>query len=417
MGNPACRPPRSFIPFARQAVTLTMGRPQSPPRKRDHLRIAAGPGVAHRAPSGLATVRMRHRALPERDLDAVALETTLLGRPLRAPLLVSAMTGGVAEAGMINARLAAAAAAARGRDDPGLGTGAARGPVAARDLRRRRRAAAAAARQPRRRAGRRAGGPAAAERLTAMLGADGLVVHLNPIQEAVQPEGEPRFAGVLEAIAAVVRRLAPMPVVAKEVGFGLDPADVALLARRGWPPSTSPGRAARTGRSSRAARRARRRGGVGLRRVGRLDGGRAAGGAQRGRRLPVIASGGLRDGVDAPSALRSARRPPGSARVLLIAAQADRAGEALGAIVEQLRIATWAAGAAARRRARARAPAARGARVTVVVVGAGLGGLGVALRLQGAGHDVVVVEAATAPAGAPRSCATPASRGTRARRS
>ena len=343
----ACRPSRPFIPFARQAVTLTMGRPQSPPRKRDHLRIAAGPGVAHRAPSGLATVRMRHRALPERDLDAVALETTLLGRPLRAPLLVSAMTGGVAEAGMINARLAGAAARhgvamtlGSGRallEDPSLlatyvGAGE-RPPLLLANL------GAVQVAAP--------GGPAAAERLTAMLGADGLVVHLNPIQEAVQPEGEPRFAGVLEAIAAVVRRLAPVPVVAKEVGFGLDPADVALLGEAGVAAVDVAGAGGTNwalvegGRDGRAAAVASAFGEWGVSTVDALRAARSAGGG-----LPVIASGGLRDGVDAAKCLALGASAAGLARVLLIAAQADRASEVLGAIVEQLRIATWAAGAA-----------------------------------------------------------------------
>lgn len=323
-----------------------MGRSQSPPRKRDHLRIAAGPGVAHRAPSGLATVRLRHRALPERDLDAVALETTLLGRPLRAPLLISAMTGGVAEAGMINARLAGAAARhgvamtlGSGRallEDPSLlptYVGGERPPLLLANL------GAVQVAAP--------GGPADAERLVAMLGADGLVVHLNPIQEAVQPEGEPRFAGVLEAIAAVVRRLAPMPVVAKEVGFGLDPADVALLGEAGVAAVDVAGAGGTNwalvegGRDGRAAAVASAFGEWGVSTVDALRAARAADGGP-----PVIASGGLRDGVDAAKCLALGASAAGLARVLLIAAQADRAGEVLGAIVEQLRIATWAAGAA-----------------------------------------------------------------------
>ena len=58
-------------------------------------------------------------------------------------------------------------------------------------------------------------------------------MHLNAIQEAVQPEGEPEFAGVAAGIAAVVRHLAPLPVLVKEVGFGMDAADVALLRDAG----------------------------------------------------------------------------------------------------------------------------------------------------------------------------------------
>src|SRR3954471_3540009 len=75
--------------------------------------------------------------------------------------------------------------------------------------------------------------PARAERLVELLGADGLTIHLNAIQEAVQPEGEPRFSGVADGIAAVVAHLAPLPVIVKEVGFGMDSADVALLRDAG----------------------------------------------------------------------------------------------------------------------------------------------------------------------------------------
>src|SRR5918998_6600462 len=80
---------------------------------------------------------------------------------------------------------------------------------------------------------RGAGAPQRAERLVELLDADGLTIHLNPVQEAVQPEGEPALSGVLDGIAAIVGRLAPRPVVVKEVGFGMDPEDVRLLAGAG----------------------------------------------------------------------------------------------------------------------------------------------------------------------------------------
>ena len=63
-------------------------------RKAEHLRIAAERGVEHSTGTGLDRVRLRHRALPERDLASVSLETPLLGARLAAPLVVSAMTGG-----------------------------------------------------------------------------------------------------------------------------------------------------------------------------------------------------------------------------------------------------------------------------------------------------------------------------------
>src|ERR671917_989660 len=70
------------------------------------------------------------------------------------------------------------------------------------------------------------GAPQRAERLLELLDADGLSIHLNALQEAVQPEGQPQFSGVLDGIARIVARLAPRPVVVKEVGFGMDGEDV-----------------------------------------------------------------------------------------------------------------------------------------------------------------------------------------------
>src|SRR3954451_10605520 len=79
-------------------------------RKADHLRLAAGAGFQHTVSTGLERVRLRHRALPERDLQAVSLRTMLLGRTLEAPLVISAMTGGTAESEQVNRRLLRAAA-------------------------------------------------------------------------------------------------------------------------------------------------------------------------------------------------------------------------------------------------------------------------------------------------------------------
>jgi isopentenyl-diphosphate delta-isomerase len=186
--------------------------------------------VDHHAGTGLADVRLRHRALPERDLDTVVLDAHVLGRQLAAPLLISAMTGGTAEAESVNRRLLRAAAEhgiglvlGSGRrllDDASLlatyrPDGAERPPLLLANI---------GATHLRGKAG-----SAHAERLVDLLGADGLSVHLNPLQEAVQPEGDTGFAGVLDGIAAAVARLAPRPVAVKEVGFGLSGADVAAL--------------------------------------------------------------------------------------------------------------------------------------------------------------------------------------------
>ena len=311
-------------------------------RKADHLRIAAEEGVEHTGGTGLEHVRLRHRALPERALAAVSLDCTLLGVELGAPLVVSAMTGGTAEATEINRRLARAAAGAgialvlgSGRallDDPGLlrtYVCDARPPLLLANL------GAAQVRA--------ADGPERAERLVELLGADGLVVHLNPLQEAVQPEGQPDFSGVLDGIAACAARLAPRPVVVKEVGFGLAGEDVALLRGAGVAAVDVAG----AGGTNWALIEGRRGAGAvagafadwGLPTVDALLAARAA-----APELPAIASGGIRDGVEVAKCLALGAAAAGLARPFLVAAQADRVDEAVGTVLTQLRIATWAAG-------------------------------------------------------------------------
>jgi isopentenyl-diphosphate Delta-isomerase len=316
-------------------------------RKADHLRIAAEPGIEHTGGSGLENVRLRHRALPGRDLVDVSLRCELLGASLEAPLLISAMTGGTAQAGEVNARLAAAAAEhgialvlGSGRpllDDPGLlatyrPPRGPRPPLLLGNL------GAAQVRGP--------GAPQRAERLIELLDADGLTIHLNPVQEAVQPEGEPVFSGVLEGIAAIVGRLAPRPVVVKEVGFGMDGEDVRGLAAAGVAAVDVAGAGGTNWaliegrRDTRAGAVAAAFAGWGVPTADALADALAAAPA-----LPVIASGGLRDGVDVAKCIALGATAAGLARPFLIAAHADRAGEAAATAIAQLRVATWAAGA------------------------------------------------------------------------
>jgi isopentenyl-diphosphate delta-isomerase len=314
-------------------------------RKADHLRIAAGADVAHTGGTGLERFRLRHRALPERDLARVSLETELLGARLGAPIVISAMTGGTPEAEEINGRLARAACEhglalvlGSGRallDDPErLSTyrSGDRPPLLLGNL------GAAQVRRPD--AGDRA------ERLVSLLEADGLTVHLNPIQEAVHPEGEPDFAGVAAGIAAVVERLAPLPVVVKEVGFGMDAADVALLRDAGVAAIDVAG-AGGTNWALVEGRRDERAGDVAAAfadwGVPTADALIEAVAAAPG--VPVIASGGLRDGVDAAKALALGASAVGLARPFLLGARADEASEVAATLIRQLRVAVWAVGA------------------------------------------------------------------------
>jgi isopentenyl-diphosphate Delta-isomerase len=320
-------------------------------RKADHLRIAASDGVEHATSSGFTGVRLRHRALPERDLTGVSLATPFLGTELAAPLVVSAMTGGSGASTEVNRRLAAAAAEhgiafalGSGRrllDSPALletytDSRRARPPLLLANL------GAVQLRGP--------GGAARAERLVELLGADALSVHLNPIQEAVQQEGEPAFAGVAGAIAATVAHLAPLPVVVKEVGFGVDPADVALLRDAGVAAIDVAG----AGGTNFALVEGRRNPEGGRVAAAFADWGVPTADALRDARavapdLPLVASGGLRDGVDVAKALALGATAAGLARPFLVAARAGHAAETVGEVVRQLRIATWAAGAGSSR--------------------------------------------------------------------
>lgn len=320
----------------------------TPSRKDAHLDIAAGDAVLHASGTGLRRFRLRHRALPERDLQDVSLATRFLGLELAAPLLVSAMTGGTERARAINERLAVAAAEAG--IAMGLGSGralledasllptyrtSARPPLLLANL---------GAVQL-----RLGTTPDDAERLVDLVGADGLVLHLNPVQEAVQPEGDTEFGGLAELIARVVERLAPRPVVAKEVGFGLDLSDVRLLSDAGVAAIDVAGAGGTNWASIEGARDAR---------AGQVAAAFADWGWPTARTLvdavavaqtagvPVVASGGIGDGVEAAIALALGARIVGVARPFLLAALEDRAADAVETLVRQLRIAVWASGAA-----------------------------------------------------------------------
>jgi len=317
-------------------------------RKADHLRIAAGPGVLHRVGAGLDEVRLRHRALPGRDLDEVRLTTTLLGKELRAPLLISAMTGGTQAAAQVNERLSRAAA------EHGIAMTLGSGRRLLEDPRLLRTYAYDAPRPPLLLANLGVvqllapDGVARAHELVELLEADALSVHLNALQEAVQPEGEARFAGALEAVAEVVRRIAPLPVIVKEVGFGMDAADVAGLRDAGVAAIDVAG----AGGTNWALVEGRRAAGAAAVAEAFADWGVPTADALRCARaaapsLPIIASGGVRNGVDVARCLALGAGAAGMARPLLVAAQEDRAGEVLATVIRQLRIATWLVGAAA----------------------------------------------------------------------
>jgi isopentenyl-diphosphate Delta-isomerase len=206
---------------------------QTGSRKADHIRINLEEDVRSGLTTGLERYRFIHQALPELNLQDVDLSQELFGRTLHAPILISSMTGGTPEAAEINRTLAAAA------QETGVAMGLGSQRAAIED------AKIAYTFQVRQVAPEvllfanlgavqlnYGYGVDHCRRAVDMIAADALILHLNALQEAVQPEGDTRFAGLLYKIEAVCRVL-PVPVIAKEVGWGISDQTARQLAEAG----------------------------------------------------------------------------------------------------------------------------------------------------------------------------------------
>lgn len=202
-------------------------------RKSDHIRINLEQDLRSALTTGLEHYHFIHHALPELDLDEVEPAVTLFGKLVRVPLLISSMTGGTHEAAAINRTLATAAQAM----GVAMGVGSQRAAIEHAEL--------ASTFQVR---------PLApdillfanlgaiqlnygfsvehCQRAVDMIQADALILHLNALQEAVQAEGQTRFAGLLSKIESVCHSLS-VPVIAKEVGWGFSEEDVRRLTEVG----------------------------------------------------------------------------------------------------------------------------------------------------------------------------------------
>ena len=319
-------------------------------RKIDHIRINLEEDVAAKGiTTGLERYRFEHQALPNLDCDDVDTAVRFLGHEVRIPLLISSMTGGVAEGGRINRNLARAAQAC------GVALGLGSGRIALED---------AAAREHFR-VRQEAPDVLLLANLGAvqlnygynarhcldlvqMLEADALILHLNPLQEAVQPEGNTRFAGLLDRIAEVCPRL-PIPVVVKEVGWGLSADVVHLLAQAGVAAvdvagagGTSWSEVERLRSGDQMAAVAAAFAGWGIPTPDALVTARRA-----APTLPIVASGGIRNGVEVAKCLALGADLAGLASPLLKAAarSAEEAEHALEVIGRQLRIAMFCVGA------------------------------------------------------------------------
>src|SRR2546429_2943869 len=319
-------------------------------RKLEHLRLSLEASVQSTRSAGCEPFAFTHQALPELDLDAIDRSPSYVPKPLKLPFLTSSMTGGAHAAGDINRRLALVAQSV----GIAFGVGSQRAGLTHKDLR--------ATYQVR--------GVAPDVLLFAnlgavqlnygmrkeqaleaieMIGADALVLHLNPLQEALQPEGDHNFRGLIEKIATLCREL-PVPVIVKEVGCGISARTAELLAGAGVAAIDVAGLGGTSFARVEAFRRERpeevelalafSEWGIPTSEALVLTH-RAA------PQLPLIASGGLHHGLDAAKAIGLGADLTGFAHAVLAPASEgeETVRRAVDRLVRQLRVAMFCAGA------------------------------------------------------------------------
>jgi isopentenyl-diphosphate delta-isomerase len=327
-------------------------------RKAEHVTVALQHDVAVPQASSWQDIRLIHQALPEVDLDAVDTSVNFLGYTLRAPIVISSMTGGHPDVATINARLAQAA------EEFGLamGVGSQRAGIVAANLAEtygiaREKApnaflianigAPQLIAQPRH--------PAFTleepRRAVEMISANALALHLNFAQEAVQPEGDRRAIGCRAALRALTSELG-LPVIAKETGAGIC-REQALILRDCGASAIDVGGAGGSSMAVMEQQRAIARGDHRAANLGQVfqdwgiptpiavvEAGVAG--------LPLIATGGVRTGLDAARALALGASLVGMAFPFLKAA--SESYEAVQAFVQQflleLKVAMQLSGAA-----------------------------------------------------------------------
>jgi isopentenyl-diphosphate Delta-isomerase len=275
-------------------------------RKADHIRICLEEDVQFRASSGLEKYRFTHHCLPEINCADLDIKTKFLGKSLGAPILISSMTGGTAQAQQINQRLAKVA------QIYGLAMGVGSQRVAIEQTN------TASTFQVRSIAPdillfanlgavqlNYGYGWEQCQRAVDLMQADALILHINPLQECIQPQGDLNFSGLLAKIAAVCEKLS-VPVIAKEVGNGISGAMAKQLVDAGIQAIDVAG----AGGTSWSLVESQRAPNALLRELGQTFGDWGIPTAeclieihQSYPQLPVIASGGLRNGLDVAKAI------------------------------------------------------------------------------------------------------------------
>jgi isopentenyl-diphosphate delta-isomerase len=293
-------------------------------RKSEHLRVCIEEDVEfQQLTSGLEKYRFTHCCLPELDRSDIELGTTFLGKSLKAPILISSMTGGTELAHLVNTRLAMVAQ----RYGLAMGVGSQRIALEQPEL-----APTFAVRSlaPDILLLANLGavqlnygcGLEECLKLVDLLEADALILHLNPLQEWVQSKGDKNFKGLIDKIALICSKL-PVPVIAKEVGNGIS----SMMAQRLIEAGVAAIDVAGAGGTSWAKVESQRAKDPKQRHLGQVfaDWGLPTAECITAIRtlnstIPLIASGGLKNGLDLAKSIALGADLGGLARPFLVAA-------------------------------------------------------------------------------------------------
>ncbi|MEW6528252.1 MAG: type 2 isopentenyl-diphosphate Delta-isomerase [Candidatus Micrarchaeota archaeon] len=323
-------------------------------RKEDHINIAITNDVQYKKSAGFEEIMLVHNALPELDFNKIKLETKFLGKNLHAPIIIEAMTGGYPKSKKIN--LALAEAAEKAGIAFGLGSQRAmiENPSLAETYKVRKIAptipiiANIGACQLKKYSEKYSEKYSKRyffekiEKLILDVDANALAVHLNPLQEIIQPEGDKDFSGIVDAIKNTCEKLS-VPVIVKETGAGIGSEIAKKLKEAGVKYIDIAG----AGGTSWSAIEYERNGAVpgvpgfadwGIPTVVCII-------ANRGI-LSLIASGGLRSGIDAAKAIALGAEMAGAAWPFLRAYKEQRLENEIAIWKNQLKACMFLTGSA-----------------------------------------------------------------------
>ncbi len=191
-------------------------------RKKDHVELTVTESTQYTITSGFEKYAFNHNALPELDFEEVSTEAELLGHTFSFPLFISSMTGGYAEAGAVNAIIAEFCE----ENDLPFGVGSQRAMLEDESLIET--FSIVRKKAPKAFIASNIGGVQLIggldqnklKQLVDSIEANAVIVHLNPLQELMQPEGDRNFKGVLDGIEQLVKEVS-VPVIVKETGAGI----------------------------------------------------------------------------------------------------------------------------------------------------------------------------------------------------